>query len=388
MKLLIVLPRIPYPLEKGDKLRAFHQIKALSEKHTIVLLATGKRSDINHASYDHLQPYCSEIHYFVRGFFSQLWHTAVFFLRGRPLQCGYFYSSRARKLIQRYRQEGRAEHIYCQLFRTAEMVRGIQGPKTIDYQDAFSASMKKRMKAASGLKKWLLWLEYKRIRKYEVRIYSWFDTHTIISETDKQYLQMQGLEIVRNGVDTDYFRPPAAQVPDNDLIFTGNMSYLPNVHTAIYLVREVMPLIWKEKPGAKLVLAGSSPDRRVIRLAGDKVTVTGWIDDIRTAYQNARVFIAPMHTGTGLQNKILEAMAMELPCVTSESARAPIDAEHGKELMVANSADQYAQMTIKLLNDENTRKEMGKTARTFVIQRFNWNACTEKLNEMISENTR
>lgn len=383
MKLLILLPRIPYPLEKGDKLRAFHQIRVLAKNHEITLVATGSKKEITDKAKSELAPYCREIHFFRQSMISRYWHTLRLFLAGRPLQCGYFYSGSARSFIRQKLHDNAIDHIYCQLFRPAEMIKDTHIPKTIDYQDAFSASMKKRMKAASGIKKLLLSIEYRRVKRYEKKIYSWFNGHTIISESDRELLPMNNIQIVRNGVDTGFFKADNNRQSKVELIFTGNMSYLPNVHTAMYLVNEVMPLIRKERPDARLMLAGAAPDRRISQLASENVIVTGWMDDIRDAYNQASVFIAPMQIGTGLQNKILEAMAMELPCITSESAWKPINATPETEILIARTAEEYAQMALELLKNEEKRTAMGKSAREFVVREFNWDACTQKLEAVI-----
>lgn len=385
VKILVVLPRVPFPLEKGDKLRAFHQLKALSRRHELFLVASGSRHEVTEQAYHELAPLCREVRFFRHRLFWRLWFTFYFFLRGRPLQSGYFYSSSARSYIRRIIKEKGIDHIYCQLFRTAETVRGANCPSTIDYQDAFSGSMKKRMQATTGIKRWLLWIEYKRIRRYESEIYPMFNHHTIISSSDASIMNTGPLVVVPNGVDTDFFKPSGNEEKSDDLIFTGNMSYLPNVHTSLYLSREVMPGLWRLRPGAGLVLAGASPDRRVQQLHGPNIRVTGWLDDIRTAYARAKVFIAPMHIGTGLQNKILEAMAMGLPVVTSPSAAGPIGATHNHELMIAEDAQQYVSMVIELLDDEAKRKKMGQAARQFVINHFNWTACTRRLEELITQ---
>ncbi|MFW6019828.1 MAG: glycosyltransferase [Bacteroidales bacterium] len=387
MKILILLPRIPYPLEKGDKLRAFHQIKVMAEYFDIIVVASGNSKEINNEAYNALKPYCHEIHFFSQHKISRVWNTLRHFIAGRPLQSGFFYSSKARRLIREKVDQKAIDHIYCQLFRTAEMVKNIQITKTIDYQDAFSLSMKKRMKATRGIKKMLLAIEYKRVQKYEKTIYSWFDHHTIISESDREHLNMPELHVIRNGVDVDFFQPDPDVRANYDLIFSGNMSYLPNVHTAVYLAKEIMPLIWEQTPTANLVLAGASPDKAVRQLAGKNIIVTGWVNDIREVYNQSKVFIAPMQIGTGLQNKILEAMAMKLPCITSEAAWKPISAEKDKELLIARSSQEYADKAIQLLKDQNKRKRIGDDARNFVSRNFDWNACTHDLVRIIKNAT-
>lgn len=359
----------------------------MAEYFDIIVVASGNSKEINNEAYNALKPYCHEIHFFSQHKISRVWNTLRHFIAGRPLQSGFFYSSKARRLIREKVDQKAIDHIYCQLFRTAEMVKNIQITKTIDYQDAFSLSMKKRMKATRGIKKMLLAIEYKRVQKYEKTIYSWFDHHTIISESDREHLNMPELHVIRNGVDVDFFQPDPDVRANYDLIFSGNMSYLPNVHTAVYLAKEIMPLIWEQTPTANLVLAGASPDKAVRQLAGKNIIVTGWVNDIREVYNQSKVFIAPMQIGTGLQNKILEAMAMKLPCITSEAAWKPISAEKDKELLIARSSQEYADKAIQLLKDQNKRKRIGDDARNFVSRNFDWNACTHDLVRIIKNAT-
>lgn len=383
MKLLVLLSRIPFPLEKGDKLRAYHQIKQLSVDHDIVLVALGKEKDNYISALENLKPFCKEIKLIKINLFYRFLYTVYFFLKGCPLQTGYFFSFKARRFIKEKVAHKAIDHVYCQLFRTAEIVKNIEIPKTIDYQDAFSSSMKKRTIATRGLKKQLLSIEYKRIREYEKKIYNWFNNHIIISKTDQKAIGIPSIQVIRNGVDYKFFCPGNSGLA-NDLIFAGNMSYVPNVHTAIYIVKEVMPLIWEKRPHTNLVIAGASPSPQVNNLKSDQVMVTGWINDIREAYEQSKVFIAPMQIGTGLQNKILEAMAMELPCITSGESWKPIGAQPGKEIFIANYAEEYANIALDLLNDEQKRKDTGIAARKFITNNFSWEACTEPLNNIIS----
>ena len=208
--------------------------------------------------------------------------------------------------------------------RCAEYVKDLhEVPKVLDYMDALSAGMHRRANNETRLVmkpyQWLLRTEGTRLARYESRVFDYFDGATIISRNDRLLIphgDRDRIELVPNGVDLSAFSP-AESAPEGDpvLLFTGNMSYAPNVDAAHHLVEHILPLV--KHPGVRVVLAGAQPKASVQALASERVTVTGWVDDIAAEYRAATLFVAPLRIGTGLQNKVLEAMAAEVPCLLS-----------------------------------------------------------------------
>ncbi len=281
----------------------------------------------------------------------------------------------------------RPDHIYCQLIRTAEYVSNVDIDKTIDYQDVFSGGLKRRLNIAPWIMRPLLMAEYIRVRRYERKVFDRFHKRTIISSPDRDKIphpQRNKIVVIPNGVDTDYFKPlPSEKV--YDIVFTGNMAYPPNVNGAEYLIRKIMPLVWASLPDTKVVIAGATPAGRVKALASDRVVITGWVDDIREYYAKSKVFIAPMLIGTGLQNKVLEAMAMQLPCITSPLANKALNASEGDEILIGRNADEYAQHVLSLLNNTEFCKRLKYKGHRFVIQNFNWESTSLALEAVITE---
>lgn len=384
MKIFVLLPRFPYPLEKGDKLRAYNQVKYLSKNHEIHLCAL---SDIN-IEPDHIKAVevlCKSVYIVklsrISIYFNLLW---AFFL-GKPLQIGYFYSRKANQKIHQLISQIQPDHIYCQLIRVAEYVKDIDVPKTLDYQDVFSKGVERRIQNSPFYWKTVLKLEYKRLLKYENEAFFWFNNKTIISKPDRDFIphpEKNKIEIVINGVDIDFFKPMSIK-KEYDLVFIGNMGYPPNVNASEYLVKEILPIVLQSKPNTKLVLAGATPHPSVVALKGKNVHVTGWVEDIRECYAKSRIFIAPMQIGTGLQNKLLEAMAMEIPSITSPLANFALEAKDGKEILVGNSPHEYADLIIRLLDDAELSKTIAHNGYLFVHKNYDWEAATKKLENLI-----
>ncbi len=169
-----------------------------------------------------------------------------------------------------------------------------------------------------------------------------------------------------------------------DLAFTGNMSYPPNVKAAHFLATEIIPLLIQHKPNIKLVIAGADPHSSVKRLASKNVIVTGWLDQITDAYNQSKIFIAPMQIGTGMQNKILEAMAMQIPCITSPLAGDAIGATHDANILIAENASEFANLCLDLLQSEKKYSMLKTNAFNWVKSQYDWNINGAPLLEMVS----
>lgn len=384
MKIFVLLSRIPWPLEKGDKLRAYNQIKQLAKNNDIVLCAlnTDKKTNKEEA-FKALQPYCISVTFIDINNISILCNIIKALFTGLPIQCGYFYNKKAKKKIHHLIQKHKPDMLFGQLLRVAPYLRYESIPKTIDYQDVFSMGMKRRCDIAPLHKKLLFNIEYRRLRRYEHDIFQDFDVKTIISEPDRDHIDHPDRDkilIIPNGVDHDYYKPQERE-KKYDVLFTGNMAYPPNVNAVEFLAYQILPKVWEKLPDVKMYIAGATPDPKIKKVASEQIIVSGWIDDIREAYAQSRVFIAPMRIGTGLQNKLLEAMSMKIPCITTSLANDSLHAKEDKEILIGNSSDELAAIIIYLLTEPEKAAEIAQNGYDFVHRIYNWDAAT-----MIMEN--
>ena len=295
MKLLVILPRVPYPLEKVDKLRAYNQIRFLSKTNEITLCALND-TKLHPNAKSELKPYCKRLYILNISKWSIILNLFKALFKGIPFQVGYFYNRKAKQQIQQIINEVKPDHIYCQLIRVAEYVKNNSTPKTIDYQDVFSKGVERRIATSPFYLRPLLRMEYKRLLKYECNIFDIFNNKTIISAPDRDLIphpERKKIHIIPNGVDTEFFKPMDVE-KQFEIVFIGNMGYPPNVDAAEYLAKEILPQVKKRYPDARLLLAGATPTQRVKNLENESVVVTGWVDDIRQCYAQAKIFIAPM----------------------------------------------------------------------------------------------
>ncbi|HET6243637.1 MAG: glycosyltransferase [Bacteroidetes bacterium] len=385
MKIFVLLSRVPYPLDKGDKLRAFNQIKELSKKHTIILCALSDKP-VDAKAKEILSHYCAHVEIIHLSPSGIAFNLAKTIISQKPLQVGYFYQKHVKEKIEELIGFHKPDHIYCQLLRVAQYVREFNIPKTIDYMDALSIGMERRINKAPFLLKPVFKIESMRLKKYENEIFSCFDNKTIISEQDRSFISHTSnnqITVIPNGVDSDFFAPILNKEKDYDLLFTGNMNYPPNIECAEYIAREILPEVQKAIPGVRLLISGVNPSSKVLGLKSEFITVTGWVKDIRESYSRSKVFIAPMRIGTGLQNKLLEAMAMNLPCITSELANNALKAIHNTNILIGKNTASYVEHIITLLENEDLRTEFGQSGCTFVNEKYNWEASTELLDRLI-----
>lgn len=385
MKLLILTSRFPFPVEKGDKLRLYHQIKGLSKNHDLSLCALSDY-EVSAESINEIEKYCKKVHIIQQNKI-QIYASGLNSLMGkRPLQVAYFYQKSIQTKIKDIINQEQPDHIYCQLIRMAEYLFDSQIPMTLDFMDAFSAGALRLANNSTGLKKLFWKREAKKLSNWEQRAYQKFHRHIVISKQDEQSIindSSQTISIVPNGVDLEHFKPKP-QSKKYDLVFVGNMGYSPNIQAAIYLVEKVYPLLVRSFPDLKILIAGARPSAAVKALGSDNITISGWVEDIRKAYLAAKIFVAPLFIGAGLQNKILEAMALGLPCITTDLVNNAIGANPGTEILIANSPETFSQKAKNLLQNNDLCAQISNKGNEYISANFSWEVSVNKLDKILT----
>jgi sugar transferase (PEP-CTERM/EpsH1 system associated) len=384
MKILFITSRFPYPLEKGDKLRAYHQIHEISRRHKVILFSITENdirpdweNEISRLTYFHQVVYLGRL--------QKLFNLTRTFFNKLPFQVNYFYNKRKKRMLDRLIVRFDPDIVFCQLIRMSEFVRDTELPSVLDYMDAFSKGIERRMEFQPVYLKSVYAMEYKRLLQYEVDIYDKFSAATIISTRDMEVIPFRDtsrIRVVPNGVDFEYYQPQPGRAKDFELVFTGNMSYPPNVSAVIYLHNEILPLLKNDHPGIRVLIAGANPVTKIRELSSDNFVVTGWVEHMNDSYARSRIFVAPMQIGTGLQNKLLEAMAMQMPCITTGLVNQSLGAMAGEEVLIANSAEEYAAYIRQLLKDPGLAEKIGRAGNIFVRQNYAWQNMTMQLEEI------
>ena len=383
MKLVVLISRFPWPLEKGDKLRIFHQIKDRARRHDVYVFCLAE----DEPATDHIEvveKYASGVRYFRISKWRRMANAFLSLLNGKPAQLGYFLDRKIKKKIRSEIISINPDRVYCQLIRAAEYAKMLPFPKVLDYMDSFSAGMRRQAETRTFPVNLFYRLESLYTRRYEHEVYKYFDESLIISAKDRDELPLiskNSVHVIPNGIDTVFFHPDPEVEKKYDVAFIGNLGYKPNEQAVEKLHEWIEQIEPAKRPS--VLIAGARPTARILKLQSDYFHITGWVDDIRQAYNSAKVFAAPLFTGSGLQNKILEAMSCGLACITTSLVNDSIGAKAGKEIVICDDQASFVQALDKLLKHSSYREDIVQAGSQYVKDNFSWDNYNEQLDQLI-----
>jgi polysaccharide biosynthesis protein PslH len=387
MKILYLCHRVPYPPNKGDKIRAFHQLRAISEHHEVDLFTLADdEDDIGHRSA--LEKYCRSV-YISR--IHRKWarmRVAPYLLSRKPLSIPYFYSSELAAEIQK--QASRCHYdrvfVYCSAMGQYLNQSPANCPVIVDLVDVDSDKWLQYARFAPFPLSAVYRREGRSLRTYERSIAEHATCALVSTEREARLLRAIApaalVEVVPNGVDTEYFSSTATpRAPGSPtIIFTGDMSYFPNIQAVRWFAEEVLPLISGAVPGVRFVIAGRNPGPAVRSLARqDGVEVTGSVPDIRKHLDRATVAVAPFQMSAGIPNKILEAMAYGLPVVATPCATRGLSGLTREVLGTAETPLDFAAMVSTFLRNPDAASVVGAESRRLVQREYSWEAALKRM---------
>jgi glycosyltransferase involved in cell wall biosynthesis len=378
MRVLVCATEAPLPPVNGFRLMLTALFGELTREHDVRVLAfrsPDQRASLpEEGTHLHLLPQPGD------GLGRSVLRASRAMARGQPLRADRLGSQMAEPLRGELRDFA-PDVVHVTSGRLAGLGRALAGhPSVLGALDAMHLNTEARALAASGLRRQLLRVEAGRVRRFEAAEYRRFARVTVVSDADRSALleldPSLEIDVIPNGVDVDFFAPdPEAPVDAGRIVFTGVMSYAPNVLAAEFLAREVFPRVRSRRPDARLTIVGRSP-ASAVRALGELpgVEVTGEVPDIRSWLRESRVYVCPMTAGTGIKNKLLEAMACGLPCVATPLALQGIRAAPGSEVLVGMDAEELARETTRVLSDDVLAVQLGAAGRAYVRSAHDWSA--------------
>ncbi|KON27196.1 hypothetical protein AC481_05555 [miscellaneous Crenarchaeota group archaeon SMTZ-80] len=392
MKILILTPFLPYPPQAGNRLRAFHWLSYLRKKHQIYLVSFIE--SINENSYlKNLMEYCADIITVLRrpkcGF---MYRVMNLFKKPPYFIVEQFKSSTMQESITRLLENNRFDLILVSSLAMLQYVDNVKGiNKILDSVDCITRNYSQSWKVNTGfMDRIKSSIDYRKIREYEVSLHTKVDRCIVATSEDREFLECisPGLivRIIPNGVDSEYFSPQPVEEDFPSLLFFGDMSYTPNKDAVVYLCLKILPLVKSSFPKLRVYIVGKNNPKINKCIPHEKgVIITGFVEDIRIFLSKASVSVCPMRIGTGIKNKVLEAMAMGKAVVSSSIGKEGIEASNGKDILIADSHESFAQRITELLRDKNLREKIGRNARELMEKNHQWEMQAQKIEAVFQE---
>jgi sugar transferase (PEP-CTERM/EpsH1 system associated) len=376
--------RIPYPPHTGDKVRAYQVARHLAARHDVTLgFVIDDAAD--RAGLDALRREIRDLEW------GGLWKPAALarglagLALGRSLSIAYFRSRRLSRRLTRRLRGGGYDAIYVSSSPMVDYVRGARLPVVMDFVDVDSDKWTQYAAKQRPPRSWAYRLEGRRLRAFEAEAVRWGDRCILATAAEETLLRSFApwarTAVVPNGVDLDGYGPPA-DAPT--VIFTGAMDYLPNVDAVEHFCGDIFPAVARAVPGARFLIVGLNPGPAVRRLAElPGVTVTGAVPEVRSYYRQAAVCVAPLRIARGIQNKVLQSMALGVPVVATSAAARGLESRPDEHILVEDDPARFAQAVIGLLGDRDGRRRLAERARSFVERHHSWPAILARIEALV-----
>lgn len=394
MKILYLAHRLPYPPNKGEKIRAYHHLRHLAAEHGVHLVALADESEDTLAG-DALRGFCRSVSVVRLDRRRAFVRAALSLARGRSASEAYFAVPEAVAAVERAAGSATFDLAWSSCSALAPcLARARARRRVADFADVDSEKWRDFAAHERPPLSWLHRIEARRLRAAELRAAALVDCVLFVSAEEEALFRSFAPEdararVVRNGVDTDYFRRAVpARSGGPEVLFTGTLDYRPNLDAVAFLMHEVLPRVWREMPAARFTAVGHRPVPRLLRAArraGERVTIAGSVPDVRPFFDRAHVYAAPIRFGRGVKNKILEAMASGVPVVASRCAVAGLEAKAGEHFLPAETAAEFAAALISLGRDAERAGTLAARALAYVRDRHRWEVCLRALDECLAE---
>jgi polysaccharide biosynthesis protein PslH len=390
MRVLYLCHRIPYPPDKGDKIRAFRQVKAIASCHEVdVFTFADDPADLSHRST--LLEHCNRLTVVsLNPRFARLRSLPFLFTR-KPLTLPYFYSAELAGKIRQASCQRSYDRVFVYCSAMAQYAEALDLPVITDLVDVDSDKWTQYSTFASWPFSTVYSREGRALREYERRVCERSDCVIVTTDREARLArQISGapVHVIPNGIDGEHFAPPVTTPPivHPTIGFIGDMSYFPNEEAVTYFARRVLPLVRQSLPAARFLIVGRSPSRRIQQLRYQEgIDVTGFVPDVRVWMAKMHVSVAPFSIAAGIQNKILEAMAFGLPVVATSKAVQGLSADTARAVDVADNSGDIAAKIIRFVQNPKFARATGAEGRRRVVAEYDWERSSRRLLQVLEK---
>ena len=395
MRILFLAFEVPYPLDRGGRIKTFHYLKALACNHQVSLVVL-TRTQACVEKLDRLRSMLSlvDVHSIpidlsrfrkARLAFNSLW-------RSEPVVMSLYANAEGKRLVERLLDDGHFDWVYADHLHMAQYVPDPARALTLLDQHNVESVILRRFADRQSLRpvRWFARREQRKMSRYEAEMCRRFDAIWVTTEVDRELIRpwllpQQHVDVMPIGVDTGYFQPDSRKRDPQTVISVGTLSWPPNADSVLWFYDDIFSLVKKQVPDTKFVIVGANPPPSIRQLAEDPcVEVTGWVDDIRPYMARSTVMVVPLRGGSGMRVKILNALATGLPVVSTSVGCEGIAVTPGSDILVADSADAFIEQIVVLFKAPQLQRRLSENGVRLIQERYSWNAIYRQIESSVA----
>jgi sugar transferase (PEP-CTERM/EpsH1 system associated) len=403
MRILFLAFEVPYPLDRGGRIKTFHYLEALARNHEVSLVALTRSQDcVEKLEHLRVRLPLADVHGVpidlsrfrkARLALNALW-------RAEPFVMSLYANAEGKRLVERLLNDGHVDLVYADHLHMAQYVpiRQAQGRPSrtravtlLDQHNVESVVLQRFADRQSFWPlRWFAHREQRKMSRYEAETCRRFDAIWVTTEVDRELispwlLPRQHIEVLPIGVDTGYFQPVSRKPDPHTVISVGTLSWPPNADSVLWFYGEIFSAVRRRVPDTKFVIVGANPPPAIQRLAEDTcVEVTGWVDDIRPTMARSTVMVVPLRGGSGMRVKILNALAMGLPVVSTPVGCEGIAVTPGDDILVADDADTFTEQIVALFEDRPLQRRLLENGVRLIQERYSWDAVYRQIESSVA----
>ncbi len=391
LKILFLTPRLPYPLIGGDRLKPFNILSYLCKYHDVTLVSFYQGAESPKESIRKIEALGVKLHVInVDAIKSGLRAGVLSLFSSMPLEISFYYQPEFALLVERLMKKENFDLTISFFMRTAEYAKNLKCKKFLMAEDCRTEYQKRSHEEAKSIKQRIIrGFEFKKLQKYEPEIVNHFDVTTLVTNIDIDLMKSRNpkpkYRLLTNGVEIDKFVPPKDFSARKEIYFVGKLDIYANVLMLKKITAEIFPEIKKLIPGVKLVIVGANPPAEIKKLVAKDIILHANVPDTIPYLQSARVFLHPHSGGSGIQNKLLEAMSCGCPVVTTPTGNQGIDATDGVNIMICKNNEELIAKTILLLKDNELASTISINSRKHIEEHFSWQAIFLQMKNILNE---
>ena len=392
MRILTLISKFPWPLTDGAVIRDFNLLREAATRHDVFLLCfLFKPSD--REQFDALKPYCKKIVGIdlVRPKWRTVANAAQSLVSADPFIIREYWRPEMAQALEKFVEEERIDVIHSHFLHMSQYVGHKRGAAFVHDAHNLEHVLWERMERTTSnpLKKAFIHTQYGKLLRKQQEVARASEKCVVLSDEDRAEYQRicpeADVTTVPNGADVEYWTPRDSTVEPSSILYFGNLSWPPQADAALYFYEKILPLIRRQVPNVKFYIVGQNPPDTLKALASDRVIVTGFVPDMRDYIAQASVVVMPLRAGAGTKHRVFQALCMKKPIVCTAVAAEGIALTHGETALLVDDPETFASATVSLLQDAALRQRLGERGRQLVLDRYDWRAIYERLEETFQE---